>query len=184
MSSIVSAIASSPDRRGGRQLVDRVGRGGTGGPSVHRGAPAGRARVPPRRRRRCADRGSGTGADEPSGRVEQPEIDGPRVHADTARTPSASLAPQSEKDLVIEPKHVPVQSVGQRHRLVAKRWTSVSSSVLGPTRPTTTRPDDAPRSTAAKLPAVPPLTAGTRPRPRRPRGCATRSSGSGRRRPA
>ena len=67
---------------------------------------------------------------------------------------------------------------------LANRWISRSANPRAVPRPTTTRPLDAPRSTAATLMAscARRLTVGTRPRPRNRRGCAAPWSATDRRR--
>lgn len=59
---------------------------------------------------------------------------------------------------------------------LGKRWTSVRSRVSGPTRPTMTRPLEAPRSAAARI-CGRALIAGRPRRPRRRRGCGGRWCG-------
>jgi hypothetical protein len=92
--------------------------------------------------------------DEHAVAVEQPEVDAPRVDADARRRlrfPSGGGA-QPLEDLAVQPQDVPVEAVGQSDRLVGEAVDLVEAQLTRATRPTMTRPLDAPISTATTEP--------------------------------
>ena len=157
-----SAAAGRPGAKAGRaalggQLVDRVERqelqrrsraySRSGGTTAWTSAHG---------RRPCARRDSGTARRARRRRVEQPVVDRPRVDPDRRRGHRRSRGPRRAARSRISPydrRDVPVQAVGQATGSFGKRWTSVElDASSGPTRPTMTRPLDAPRSMAASEP--------------------------------
>ena len=135
---------------------------------------------------RCGRRGSAPGCRAAPRRRRAARSPRPRCRCRSESTvPARAASRRPSRTPAYSAEDVPVQA---RRAAGPAGWGTgaprSAPALPGPTRPTMTRPLDAPRSTAANACHAPSLSAGRRPRRRRRPGRAARWCGSGRRRSA